>query len=83
MSWEIGTDVDALLCVKQIASGSLLYSAGSSAQLCDDLEGWDEGGERKPKRKNICVHVADSLCCTAETNHIATISQLKKIWKIY
>ena len=32
MSWEIGTDVDALLCVKQIASGNLLYSAGSSAQ---------------------------------------------------
>ena len=32
MNWEIGIDVYALLCVKQIASGNLLYSAGSSAQ---------------------------------------------------
>ena len=32
MNREIGIDVYALLCVKQIASGNLLYSAGSSAQ---------------------------------------------------
>ena len=32
MNWEIGIDVYALLCVKQIASGNLLYTAGSSAQ---------------------------------------------------
>ena len=32
MNWEIGIDVCALPCVKQIASGNLLYSAGSSAQ---------------------------------------------------
>ena len=35
---------------------------------CDDLEGWD-GEERGSKRGgDICIHVADSLCCTAETN---------------
>ena len=37
--------------------------------LCGDLDGWDgewkevqEGGTR------ICIHIADSLHCTAETN---------------
>ena len=30
--------------------------------LCDDLVGWDlEGGD-------VHIHIADSLCCTAETN---------------
>ena len=32
MNWEIGVDIYALPCVKQIASGNLLYSAGSSAR---------------------------------------------------
>ena len=31
MNWEIGIDVCALPCVKQIASGNLLYSAENSA----------------------------------------------------
>ena len=36
-------------CVKQIASGNLLYDAGSSnLVLCDSLEEWDRvGGERE------------------------------------
>jgi len=44
---------------------------------CDDLEGWDglrgEGG-------SICIHIADSLHCTTETNTTlkAIIFQLKK-----
>ena len=29
------------MTIKEIASGNLLYSAGSSAQYCGDLEGWD------------------------------------------
>ena len=33
MNWEIGIDIYTLPCVKQIASGKMLYSAGSSA-LC-------------------------------------------------
>ena len=31
MNWEIGIDICALPCVKQITSGNLLYSTGSSA----------------------------------------------------
>ena len=31
MNWEIGIDIYTLPCVKQIASGNLLYSTGSSA----------------------------------------------------
>ena len=32
MNWEIRTDIHTLPCVKQIASGKLLYNMGSSAQ---------------------------------------------------
>ena len=31
MNWEISIDIYTLSCVKQIASGNLLYSTGSSA----------------------------------------------------
>ena len=45
MNWEIRIDIHTLPCVKQIASGKLPGSTGSSAQCCDDdLEGWDGGG---------------------------------------
>ena len=36
------TETYTLPCVKQIASGKLLYSAGTSV-VCDDLHGWAEG----------------------------------------
>ena len=37
--------------------------------LCDDLDGWDGEGEREVQEGgDICIHIADSLCCTAETN---------------
>ena len=32
MNWEIRFNINTLPCVKQIASGNLLYSSGSSAQ---------------------------------------------------
>ena len=32
MNWEIGIDIHTLPCEKQIASGNLLYSTGSSAR---------------------------------------------------
>ena len=32
MDWESGIDIYALLHVKQVDSGNLIYSAGSSAQ---------------------------------------------------
>ena len=37
--------------------------------LCDDLEGWDGRGGREAKAGgDICICIADSCCCTAETN---------------
>ena len=40
--------------------------------LCDDLEGWDREGGREMQEGGdmgiICMHTADSLCCTRETN---------------
>ena len=37
--------------------------------LCDDLEGKDEeGGREVQEGGDICTHIADSLCCTAESN---------------
>ena len=37
--------------------------------LCHDLEGWDrEGGKEAQEGGDICMHMADSLCCTRETN---------------
>ena len=40
--------------------------------LCDDLEGWAGGGGRRGAQKgeDICVHVTDSLCWTADTNTV-------------
>ena len=40
-NWENGIDIYTLLCIKQMASGKLLYSKEFSVVLCDDLEGWD------------------------------------------
>ena len=39
--------------------------------LCGELGGWDggEGGRRTVQEGgDICVLIADSLCCSAETN---------------
>ena len=39
--------------------------------LCDDLEGWDGGvgnGKKAQEGGDICTHMADSPCCSAETN---------------
>ena len=39
--------------------------------LCDHLEGWDREGGREMQEGGdtvLCMHTADSLCCTAETN---------------
>ena len=46
MNWVIGIDIYTLPCVKQIASGKLLYSTGNSARCSAvTLRGW-EGGPR-------------------------------------
>ena len=40
--------------------------------LCDGLEGWGGvgGGREAHEGGDICIHMADSQCCTAETNTI-------------
>ena len=54
--------------MKQIADGNLLSCTGSSAQCCDDLEGMGRGEVQE--RRDSCIHMADSLCCAADTNSI-------------
>ena len=46
-------------------SASLLSSV-----LCDDLKGvgWGGGGREAHEGGDICLLIADSCCCTAETN---------------
>ena len=53
------------------ASGNLLYSAGSLAQRSvtvlerqDGEVGWEEAEEGR----DLCIHITESLHCTAETN---------------
>ena len=64
MDWEIGTDIYTLLCIKQITNENLLYSTGSSTQYSVMAY----MGRKSPKRGDICVCIADSLCYTTETN---------------
>ena len=66
-NWESDIDMYTIPCVKQIASGKLLYSPGSSA-LCDDLEGWGGGVGERYKREGTYVYRWLIHCCTAETN---------------
>ena len=68
------SDIYTLSCVKKVAGGNLLYSTWSSAQvLCDDLDKWDgESSVREIPEGGgyvyMCIHIADSFNCTAETN---------------
>ena len=64
INWEIGIDLYTLPCVKQTTNGNLLDSTGNSTQ-CDGLN-----GKEIQKRVDACIHIADSLCCTAATNTI-------------
>ena len=38
--------------------------------LCGDLKGWggEWGGRKAQEGGDICIHIADSCCCMAETN---------------
>ena len=42
----------------------------NQTQLCISLEGWDEegGGREVQKGGDICVTMAGSCCCMAETH---------------
>ena len=58
--WETGPDIHTLLCIRQITHENLLYST----VRCGDLN-----GKEIQKRGDICIHIAASLCCTAEAKH--------------
>ena len=62
---------------KNTASGKLLHSTGSSAQcsvmtLRGGIRGCD--GREAEEGRAVCIHAADSPCCSAETNN--TVKQL-------
>ena len=64
-----GDNIYTLLCIKQIASGKLLYCTCSLAWCSvmtqrDGMGRWKGGSDGR----DICIHGADSLHCTAETN---------------
>ena len=63
MNWEIGIDIYALLvlCIKQITDKNLFHSTENCTQCCVDLN-----RKEIQKRRGICIHTADSLCCIAE-----------------
>ena len=71
MNGESGKEKYTLPYGKQRASGNVLYGSELNRVLCDNLEGWDGvGGGREVQGGNICIPMADSCWCMAETNTI-------------
>ena len=71
MKCEIRIGIYTLPCVKQKASGNLLKNHRElSSAFCDDLEKWDGqvGGREAQEGGDVCMHRADTLGCTLETN---------------
>ena len=66
INWENGVDAHILLCIKQITNEDLVKSLllrELYSVLCGNLN-----GKEIQKRGDICMHIADSLCCTVEIN---------------
>ena len=51
MNWEIGINIDTLLCIKLMTNENLLYSTGNSTQCCGD-----PSGKEIQKRGEICMY---------------------------
>ena len=64
MNWEIRVDIHKLLCMKKIMMTSYCIVQGTLSVLCTDLD-----GREIQKRGDLCKHIADSLCGTAETSN--------------
>ena len=60
MNWETGIDVCAPPFVKQIASGNVLYSTGSSAwcSVVTSMGGMGVGVGGRSKREGIYVYIS-------------------------
>ena len=70
MIWQSSIETYTLPYVKQIVSGNLLCDPGNPKPiLCDNLEGWDGGGGGREVQEggDICILMADSCWCVAET----------------
>ena len=70
-NWESCTETYTLPYVKQTASGNLLYNRESFHLVHhNSLEGWNRavGGREVPEEGDICILIAESGCCMAETN---------------
>ena len=66
-----------LPCLKQTASGNLLYITGSSVSFSVVPRLCVVGFEREVQEgEDICIHITDSLRCIAETN---TVTQYCKV----
>ena len=53
-----------------MASGKCCIAQGVQTRTLDSLEGWAEGwgGREVLEGGGICISMADSHCCMAETN---------------
>lgn len=69
-NWESSTDVSTLPWVNSQPAGELLSSSGSSAQ-CPVMTWGGGGGETQGG--GIWIQMADSHCCTVETNQTKAI----------
>ena len=65
-NWEIGIGIYTLLilCIKQVTNENILQRFREPYSVLDG----DLNGKVIQKRGNICIHIADSLYCTGETN---------------
>ena len=49
---------------------------------CDALEEWDGGGGREfQEGGDMCIHMADSHCCTPETKTVLLKHLYSDLWK--
>ena len=76
MNWDIRIDIcTTTMCKTDNQWEAVVQHRRLSSMLCDDLEGWNGGWQEEGStgRGYIYTHMADSLCCTAETKHCKTI----------
>ena len=78
--------------IKKIASRKLLCNRELNLLLCDNLEGLNAESAKEVKGGDICILMADSRYCTAETsttlksNYPPIKNKFKKrsqLWQVY
>ena len=74
MNWEIGIHVLLILFVKLITNENLLCNTGNCGE-------WEENRKEIQKRGDICICIADSLCCMVETKAVKQLYSNKNQFK--